>query len=42
MPEISKKYVPKHMNDENPNPKLLKLVRKLTDRLPAKLQMNVL
>ena len=37
MPEISKKYVPKHMNDENPNPKLLKLVRKITDRLPAKL-----
>ncbi len=37
MPEISKKYVPKHMNDANPNPKLLKLVRKITDRIPAKL-----
>ena len=38
MPEISTKYVPKHMNDPNPNPKLLKLVRKITDRLPAKLK----
>ena len=38
MPEISTKYVPKHMNDPNPNPKLLKLVGKITDRLPAKLK----
>ena len=38
MPEISTKYVPKHMNDPNPNPKLLKLVGKITDRIPAKLK----
>ncbi|MCH5157406.1 MAG: FAD-dependent oxidoreductase [Clostridiales bacterium] len=38
MPEMSKKYVPKHMHDENPNPKLLKLVRKITDRLPGKVK----
>lgn len=37
MPEMSDKYVPKHMHDENPNPKLLKLVRTITDRLPGKL-----
>ncbi len=38
MPEMSKKYVPQHMHDENPNPKLLKFVRKVTDRLPGKLK----
>ncbi len=37
MPEISKKFVPKHYGDKNPNPKLLKLVRKITDRIPAKI-----
>ncbi len=37
MPDISKKYVPKHYGDTNPNPKLLKLVRKITDRIPAKI-----
>ena len=37
MPEMSKKYTPAHYGDENPNPKLLKLVRKITDRIPAKL-----
>lgn len=37
MPEMSNKYVPKHMNDANPNPKLLKLLRRITDRVPAKL-----
>ena len=37
MPEMSTKYVPKHMHDENPDPRLLKFVRKVTDRLPAKL-----
>ena len=30
MPEISKKYVPAHMFDKNPNPKLLKFVRRVT------------
>ncbi|MCR5823945.1 MAG: FAD-dependent oxidoreductase [Lachnospiraceae bacterium] len=38
MPEMSTKYTPKHMHDENPNPKLLKLVRKITDRIPAKIK----
>jgi len=37
MPEISKKYVPAHKGDKNPNPKLLKFVRKVTDRLPGKI-----
>lgn len=37
MPEMSKKYIPAHMHDENPNPKLLKFVRKVTDRLPGKI-----
>ncbi len=37
MPEMSKKYTPAHYGDENPNPKLLKLVRKITDRIPAKI-----
>lgn len=37
MPEMSDKYVPAHMYDKNPNPKLLKFVRKVTDRLPGKL-----
>lgn len=36
MPEMSKKYIPAHMHDKNPDPKLLKFVRKVTDRLPAK------
>ena len=34
---MSTKYVPKHIHDENPDPRLLKFVRKVTDRLPAKL-----
>ncbi|HBJ18818.1 MAG TPA: pyridine nucleotide-disulfide oxidoreductase, partial [Clostridiales bacterium] len=34
---MSKKYTPAHYGDENPNPKLLKLVRKITDRIPAKI-----
>ena len=38
MPEISKKYTPKHYGDKNPNPKLIKLVRKITDRIPAKIK----
>ena len=38
MPEISKKYVPKHKGDGNPNPKLLKFVRKVTDRVHGKLK----
>lgn len=38
MPEISKKYTPKHYGDKNPNPKLIKLVRKITDSIPAKIK----
>ena len=38
MPEISKKFIPKHKGDANPNPKLLKLVTKITDRIPAKIK----
>ncbi len=38
MPEISKKYIPKHKGDTNPNPKLLKFVTKVTDRIPAKMK----
>lgn len=38
MPEMSKKYVPAHMHDKEPNPKLLKFVRRVTDRLPGKLK----
>ena len=38
MPEMSTKYVPKHMHDENPNPKLLKFVRRVTDRIPGKVK----
>ena len=38
MPEISKKYIPKHKGDKNPNPKLLRFVRKVTDRIPAKIK----
>ena len=40
MPEMSKKFVPKHMGDKNPNPKLLKLVRHVTDRIPGKIKMD--
>ena len=38
MPEISKKYVPAHMSDKTPNPKLLKFVRKVTDRAAGKIK----
>lgn len=38
MPEMSTKYVPAHMHDQNPNPKLLKLVRRITDRIPGKIK----
>ena len=38
MPEISKKYIPKHKGDKNPNPKLLKFVTKVTARIPAKIK----
>ena len=38
MPEMSTKFVPKHMHDENPNPKLLKFVRRVTDRIPGKIK----
>ena len=40
MPEMSTKYVPKHKGDKNPNPKLIKLVRKITDRIPGKIKMD--
>lgn len=38
MPEMSNKYVPAHMHDENPNPKLLKFVGKVTDNIKTKLR----
>ena len=38
MPEMSKKYIPEHMHDKNPNPKLLKFVRRVTDRFDGKLK----
>lgn len=37
MPEMSTRWIPKHKGDKNPNPKLLKLVTAITDRIPAKL-----
>ncbi len=40
MPEMSTKFVPKHKGDKNPNPKLLKLVRHVTDRIPGKIKMT--
>ena len=40
MPEMSKKYVPKYFGDKNPNPKLIRLVRKITDRIPGKIKMT--
>ena len=40
MPEMSTKFVPKHLGDKNPNPKLLKFVRHVTDRVPGKIKMT--
>ena len=40
MPEMSKKFVPKHYGDKKPNPKLLKFVRHVTDRVPGKIKMD--
>ena len=37
---MSKKFVPKHFGDKSPNPKLIKLVRKITDRIPGKIKMT--
>ena len=37
---MSDKFVPKHFGDKNPNPKLIKLVRKITDRVPGKIKMT--
>ncbi len=37
MPEMSTRFVPKHMNDTNPDPRLLKLLTRITDRIPAKI-----
>ncbi|MDY3893455.1 MAG: FAD-dependent oxidoreductase [Candidatus Cryptobacteroides sp.] len=38
MPEISKKYIPAHKGDKNPNPKLMKFVTKVTDRIVDKVK----
>lgn len=35
---MSKKFIPKHMGDANPNPKLLKFARKVTDRVHGKIK----
>ena len=40
MPKMSDKFVPKHKGDKNPNPKLLKFVRHVTDRVPGKIKMT--
>ena len=40
MPEMSKQIVPKHFGDKNPNPKLIRLVKKITDRIPGKIKMT--
>ena len=40
MPKMSDKFVPKHRGDQNPNPKLLKFVRHVTDRVPGKIKMT--
>ena len=40
MPEMSTKFVPKHKGDKNPNPKLIKFVRHVTDRVPGKIKMT--
>ncbi|MBO4557079.1 MAG: FAD-dependent oxidoreductase [Bacteroidales bacterium] len=40
MPEMSTKFVPKHKGDKNPNPKLLKFVRHVTDRVGGKIKMD--
>ncbi|MBR1569747.1 MAG: FAD-dependent oxidoreductase [Bacteroidales bacterium] len=37
---MSKKFIPKHFGDKNPNPKLIKFVRKVTDRIPGKIKMT--
>ncbi len=37
---MSKKFVPKHFGDKNPNPKLIKFVRHVTDRVPGKIKMT--
>lgn len=38
MPEISSKYIPAHKGDKNPNPKLMKLITKVTDRIVNKVK----
>ena len=40
MPQMSNKFVPKHFGDKNPNPKLIKFVRHVTDRIPGKIKMT--
>ncbi len=40
MPEMSTKFVPKHKGDKHPNPKLIKFVKHVTDRVPGKIKMT--
>ena len=40
MPEMSTRFVPKHKGDPNPNPKLIRFVRHVTDRIPGKIKMT--
>ena len=35
---MSKKFIPAHKGDKNPNPKLLKFARSVTDRVHGKLK----
>ena len=37
MPEMSTRFIPKHKGDRTPNPKLIKLVHHITDRIDGKL-----
>jgi len=37
MPEMSNRWIPKHRGDQNPNPKLIKFITKVTDRVAGKI-----
>ncbi len=37
MPKMSTRWIPKHRGDQNPNPKLIEFVTKVTDCLPHKI-----
>ena len=37
---MSTKFVPKHKGDKHPNPKLIKFVKHVTDRVPGKIKMT--